>query len=158
MTSLSSQRANSPVPLFLFVRKTAFTKVTKVMDFPLPRSDDVIYTLGESNVQIFSFLDMFSGYWEFWWTLISFRSVFFSKSQRGKVCLKPSKSNAAVKNVKYLGNTISKDGISVDKLKVEAVKSLAEPKNPTDIGEFLGLANYCRKFIHGFCRHCYPPQ
>lgn len=38
------------------------------------------------------------------------------------MCLKPSKYNAAVKNVKYLGNTISKDGISVDKLNVEAVK------------------------------------
>lgn len=52
--------------------------------------------------------------------------------------LKPSKCNFAVKEVKYLGPVLSKDGISVDRSIVEAVKSFPEPKNTTDIRAFLG--------------------
>lgn len=70
--------------------------------------------------------------------------------------LKPSKCNFAVKEVKYLGHVISKDGISLDMSKVEAVKSFPEPKNTTDIRAFLGLANYYRKFIHGFANIATP--
>ena len=74
----------------------------------------------------------------------------FQKLREANLRLKPSKCNFAVKEVKYLGHVISKDGISVDQSKVEAVKSFSEPKNTTDIRAFLGLANYYRKFIKGF--------
>lgn len=39
-------------------------KVTKPISFPLPRLEDVFDTLGESKAQVFSVLDLASGYWQ----------------------------------------------------------------------------------------------
>ena len=56
----------------------------------------------------------------------------------------------------FLGHVISKDGISVDPAKVEAVLEWKQPKNITDIRSFLGLAGYYRKFIQDFSRIASP--
>ena len=64
--------------------------------------------------------------------------------------LKPEKCQFAVQSVNYLGHVISKDGISVDLSKTEAVKSFPVPKNVTDVRAFLGLCNYYRKFVKDF--------
>lgn len=50
----------------------------------------------------------------------------------------------------FLGHIISRDGISVDQSKVEAVRNWVIPKNASEIRSFLGLAGYYRKFIKGF--------
>ena len=38
--------------------------VTKPMYFPLPKLDDVFDSIGQTQAQIFSVLDMASGYWQ----------------------------------------------------------------------------------------------
>nr|GFC22897.1 hypothetical protein [Tanacetum cinerariifolium] len=43
-------------------------------------------------------------------------------------------------------------GIHVDPAKIESIKDWASPKTATEIGQFLGLAGYYRRFIEGFLK------
>lgn len=58
--------------------------------------------------------------------------------------------------MKFLGHTISQDGVAVDSSKVEAVVQWERPKSVTEIRSFLGLAGYYRKFIRGFSQLALP--
>ncbi|XP_075480669.1 uncharacterized protein LOC142521336 [Primulina tabacum] len=48
------------------------------------------------------------------------------------------------------GHVISKEGVSVDPRKVEAITEWPRPKNATDIRSLIGLAGYYRKFVERF--------
>ena len=73
--------------------------------------------------------------------------------QEAGLNLKPSKSNFLLKQVQYLGHTISDRGISPDARKVEAVK---KPIDLKSLRSFLGLASYYRRFIPGFSAKANP--
>ena len=49
--------------------------------------------------------------------------------------------------IQYLGHIISKEGISVDLEKIEAIMNWPTPRNVTDVRSFMGLAGYYRRFI-----------
>ncbi|KAL5571020.1 hypothetical protein UlMin_020617 [Ulmus minor] len=57
-----------------------------------------------------------------------------------------SKCEFWLQSVQFLGHVISKDGLSVDPAKVEAVSRWAAPTSVTEIRSFLGLAGYYRSF------------
>ncbi|KAL8120052.1 hypothetical protein AgCh_017255 [Apium graveolens] len=46
---------------------------------------------------------------------------------------------------RFLGHVVSKEGIKVDPVKIEAVSKWEQPKTPTEIRSFLGLAGYYRR-------------
>nr|GEU61664.1 putative reverse transcriptase domain-containing protein [Tanacetum cinerariifolium] len=48
------------------------------------------------------------------------------------------------------------DGIHVDPAKIEAIKDWESPKTPTEIHQYLGLADYYRQFIKGFLKIARP--
>ena len=50
----------------------------------------------------------------------------------------------------YLGFIISKDGISPDPAKVEAIVSLPIPYSVLEVCGFLGLARWCRVFVREY--------
>ncbi|KAL5571283.1 hypothetical protein UlMin_020880 [Ulmus minor] len=61
-----------------------------------------------------------------------------------------SKCEFWLQSVQFLGHVISKDGLSVDPAKIEAVSKWAAPTSVTEIRSFLGLAGYYRRFVKGF--------
>jgi hypothetical protein len=69
-----------------------------------------------------------------------------------KLYSKFSKCEFWLNSVKFLGHTISKDGISVDPRKVQEVMDWKPPKSVHQIRSFLGLAGYYRRFIADFSR------
>jgi hypothetical protein len=69
-----------------------------------------------------------------------------------KLYAKFSKCEFWLDSVKFLGHTISKDGISVDPSKVQEVMDLKPPKSVHQIRSFLGLAGYYHRFIPDFSR------
>ncbi|KAL8120215.1 hypothetical protein AgCh_017382 [Apium graveolens] len=58
--------------------------------------------------------------------------------------------------VQFLGHVISKEGVKVDPVKIEAVSEWEQPKTPTEIRSFLGLAGYYRRFVKDFSKIASP--
>ncbi|GKE66700.1 hypothetical protein Tco_1520861, partial [Tanacetum coccineum] len=54
--------------------------------------------------------------------------------------------------VQFLGHVIDSESIHVDPAKIESIKDWASPKTPTEIRQFLGLADYYQQFIEGFSK------
>jgi hypothetical protein len=73
-----------------------------------------------------------------------------------KLYAKFSKCEFWLDSVKFLGHTISKDGISMDPSKVQEVMDWKRPKSVHQIRSFLGLAGYYRRFIPDFSRIAKP--
>jgi hypothetical protein len=67
-----------------------------------------------------------------------------------------SKCEFWLNTVKFLGHTISDDGISIDPSKVQEVMDWKSPTSVHQIRSFLGLAGYYRRFIPDFSRIAKP--
>ena len=58
----------------------------------------------------------------------------------------------AQKKISYLGHVITKEGVSADPKKVEAIQKWPQPKNVTTLRGFLGLTGYYRRFVEKYGR------
>ena len=67
-----------------------------------------------------------------------------------RVYAKMSKCHFNQREVKFLGHIVGADGIRVDPAKIAVVKEWPVPTNITELRQFLGLANYFRKYIQGY--------
>jgi hypothetical protein len=66
----------------------------------------------------------------------------FGVLRENKLFAKLKKCEFWLKKVSFLGHVISKDGISVDPMKIKAVVEWERPTNVQEIRSFLGLAGY----------------
>ena len=80
----------------------------------------------------------------------------FARLAKHGLHIRLKKCFLAKSSIKILGHTVSKQGVMVDMDKVDVVKNAPPPKNKTELGSFLGLASYYRRFIPGFARITQP--
>ncbi|KAL5466930.1 hypothetical protein EMCRGX_G031093 [Ephydatia muelleri] len=64
--------------------------------------------------------------------------------------LNPTKCKLCQQQVTFLGHIVSTQGISTDPEKVEVIAKWPTPQSKRDVQQFLGLANYYRRFIKDF--------
>jgi len=62
----------------------------------------------------------------------------------------PNKCHISVKEITYLGNVFSSEGVKIDQSKVEAIVKMPTPQCKKDLERFLGMTNYVSKFIPGY--------
>ena len=83
--------------------------------------------------------------------LVRLRKV-FQRVQDAGLKLKASKCRFVQPKVCYLGNIVSADGVEPDPAKIQAVIDYPVPTNVKELRQFLGLANYYRRFVQDYSR------
>ena len=56
----------------------------------------------------------------------------------------------------FLGHVITKEGVSVDPNKIEAIVNWPTLTNLTEVRSFMGLAGYYRRFVQDFSKTAVP--
>jgi transposase InsO family protein len=69
------------------------------------------------------------------------------KARRVNLKLNPSKMKIKLDEAPFIGHVLTKDGLKVDPKKVEAVQKMTTPQNPIEMMRFLGMVQYCAKFL-----------
>ena len=77
-------------------------------------------------------------------------SCVLARLRQANLKLQPTKCVFARKRVPFLGFIISSEGIATDPSKIEKVATWPTPTCRRDVQQFLGFANYYRRFIRNF--------
>ena len=80
----------------------------------------------------------------------------FSRLKAAGLKLNPKKCHLLQKQVSYLGHVVSKDGITTDPEKIQAVSNWPRPVNVSQLRSFLGMCSYYRRFIAGYANIAKP--
>lgn len=151
-------------------------KVTKFNSYPLPLIDDILALLGGSKY--FTTLDLKSGYWQ---VLVqekdkektaylddvlihsaTLESQFehiqkvYDRLKEHGLKLKLKKCSFLKETTRFLGFTISTDGVSSDPSNVSSIRSLPAPSSVKEVRSFLGMCSYYRRFIPPFLEIAIP--
>jgi len=70
--------------------------------------------------------------------------------------LNREKCQFSMNQLEFMGHLISHRGIGPTKTRVEAIANAREPKSVTEVRSFLGLVNFCARFIPNFASVCEP--
>lgn len=81
--------------------------------------------------------------------LIHLRNV-FEQFKIHNMTVNKEKSKFCIKEVKFLGHTVSAQGLKMDPDKINAVQQFREPKNKKEVQRYLGYLNFDRKFINKY--------
>ena len=80
----------------------------------------------------------------------------FRRLREANVKLIPGKCSFVKQKVNYLGHVVTPDGVSQNPDKIRVVQEFPTPTNLKELRNFLGLANYYRRFIKGFAHTASP--
>ena len=76
--------------------------------------------------------------------------IFLQTLRNRQLYAKFSKCEFWLNEVIFQGHVVSRDGIFVDPMKVEAIVNWEQPKNVSKIWSFLGLVGFYRQFVEHF--------
>nr|GEZ72465.1 reverse transcriptase domain-containing protein [Tanacetum cinerariifolium] len=125
-------------------------EVLKLLDSGL------IYPISDSPWKRWKFMDDFSVFGNSFKTYISYLDKMLKRCEDTNLCLNSEKIHFMVKEGIVLGHKISKNGIEVDKAKVDVIAKLPHPTSVKGIRSFLGHAGFYRRFIQDFLKIARP--
>ncbi|UYV73515.1 hypothetical protein LAZ67_10003901, partial [Cordylochernes scorpioides] len=103
-----------------------------------------------------SFQDDILVYTKTWQEHIELLSKVFDKLRQYNMKLKLSKCIFGRTEVKYLGHIISHNQLKPDPGKVKSIQDFPRPNTVKKVRQFMGLANYYRKFVKDFSKISFP--
>lgn len=74
----------------------------------------------------------------------------FDRCRKFCISLNPKKSMFTIKEGKFLGHIISKEGVVIGPKRVLAIQAISLPRNKKEIRDFLGKINFLRRFIPNY--------
>ena len=80
----------------------------------------------------------------------------FRRLQHAGLKLKPNKCYFATKEVRYLGHIVTAEGVKPNPAKTKAVSTYPVPQDVHELRQFLGLANYYRRFVKDYSQIAEP--
>nr|GEU52309.1 reverse transcriptase domain-containing protein [Tanacetum cinerariifolium] len=116
--------------------------------------DAIFHDMIEKMTEVF--MDDFSVFGNLFGTCLSHLDKMLKWCEDTNLCLNWEKSHFMVKEGIVLGHKISKNGIEVDKDKVDVIAKLPHPTTVKGIRSFLGHAGFYQRFIQYFSKIARP--
>nr|GEY49246.1 reverse transcriptase domain-containing protein [Tanacetum cinerariifolium] len=114
----------------------------------------IFHDMIEKTMEVF--MDDFSVFENSFGTCLSHLDKMLKWCEDTNLCLNWEKIHFMVKEGIVLGHKISKNGIEVDKAKVDVIAKLPHPTTVKGIRSFLGHAGFYRRFVQDFLKIAWP--
>lgn len=83
-------------------------------------------------------------------------NIVLSRLRSAGFTVKMEKTNFAKKQISFLGNLVSENGITIDPSRTNSIRNYPRPKNAKAISRFIGMTGYFHKYIKDYAKIACP--